>query len=354
MRKISVLVALIMVSLLTLSGCNLAAPSNEMTEQNVTALSIFSMGELLGQTQTTAPMQAVRTTAESEEDPIETETDPVLEKYLALMETYLNPNGPMVVQTIASDREGFAWMTTYEVKDLLGDAIIYTVYYNETEIVPEVETPETEENEPEAQPAMRQGDRNREHDDLFEDDDSSAVFYELEGLLLVGETEYTIIGRKKIEDNETVYQFVALTDAFNFIRIGYKTDEEGQRFTLVQRVDGKIVQRTIIKVESTVSETKVMLTYQTDSQIARYQFKLVENEDYDIQIKYDIRTLGAEVERGMIKINILVDEITGETSYSYQIIGERQGQPFNQFRGIGRGHYGQRPETKHNQNQPNR
>lgn len=349
MRRITIFVALLMVSLVTLSGCNLAAPSNELTEQNVTALSIFSMGELLGQTQIPIPLQAVRTTAESEDDPVETETDSVLEKYLTMMETYLNPNGPIIIQTVASDREDFTWMTTYEVKDLLGDAIIYTVYYNEIEIVPEVETPE-----PETNPAMRQGDRNRNHDVLFEDDDSSAVFYKLEGLLIVGETEYTIIGRKKMEDDQTVYQFVAFTDVFNYIRMGYRADDEGQRFALVQRVDGKVVQRTIIKVESNGTETKVMLTYQTDSQIARYQFKLVENGNYDIQIKYDIRTFGTEVERGMIKINILVDEVTGETSYSYQIIGERQGQPFSQFRGFNRGHHGQRTETKNNQNQPKR
>lgn len=347
MGKISALFLMTLVAVLTLSGCNLASNTNDMSETDVYALSVFSMGELLGSNQEASPM---RLTAAStlETEPVVTDTDPVLEKYLAMMETFLNSGAPIEASTAASDREGYAFMTIYQVKDLLGATISYTIYFNE--ILPEVvvdEPEDTEIPEPETDETTiqadqsRQRERNHEHDGMFEDDSEDEIVYELEGLLVVDGIEYTIVGRKEVEEDETEIKFIAFTDMDNFIRISYKTEENEQKFNLIQRVDGQIVQRTSIEVDSEDGEEKVMLTYQTGTQIARYSFKKVDNENYDIFIKYDIREAGSVVERGMIKIKISIDEVTGETSYTYQIVGERKGHDFEGEKGFGRNHHGE-------------
>ncbi|MCU0104655.1 lipoprotein [Acholeplasma vituli] len=355
MRKISALFLLTLVAVLTLSGCNLASNTKDISEQDVYALSVFSMGELLGSSQTSTTIQLTAAST-LEEEPITTDTDPVLEKYLAMMETFLNSGAPIQANTTVSDREGYAFMTVYQVRDLLGGIVSYTIYFNEIlpEVVedepietdePEVETPETEaplqSDEATIQSVRaQQRDRNHEHDGMFEDESDDEIVYELEGLLIVDDIEYRIVGRKEIEDDETEIKFVAFTDMDNFIRISYKTEENEQKFVLVQRVDGQVVQRTSIKVDSEDGESKVMLTYQTGTQIARYSFKEVDNENYDIFIKYDIREAGSIVERGMIKIKITVDEETGETNYTYQVVGERKGHTFEGEKGFGRNHHG--------------
>lgn len=348
MKKIG-LTALMMFLLITgLVGCNLSNQTIHYTENDVYSLSIVSMGEVLAQSQATQVSTSMETTDEPvTEDPI-TDTDPVLEKYLLMVETFLNSSAPLNVIQQASDRVEYQYMSIYQAKDALGNIVDYTVYYNEVEILPEVEdetedeTEESSETEDEQVPSERRtrGGRNHDHDDLFDDEENDEIVTELEGLMIVNGIEYTLLGRKEVEDDETEYKFIALIDELNFIRISFETEDDEQKFKFVQMTDGVIVNKTSIKVENEDGESKVMLVYQTETLEARYSFKYADNEDYDLFIKYEIDQDGQEIERGMIKITINVDEVTQETTYTYQIVGERDGHAFGKDREIGRGHHG--------------
>lgn len=369
MKRISLAVLFTFISLIALAGCGLSNGVTPLTENEVYSLSIISAGDLLAQSQATSTSGTMSVETDTETDPITdpvteepvTHADPVLEKYLLMVETFLNSSAPLNVVTAASDRVGYDFMSTYETKNILGEIVSYTIYFNEIEIVDEVETEdptetedetetedpvETEdpiETEEETNPVGRRdrrGERNHDHDDLFDDEDDDQIETELEGLLIVNGVEYTLLGRREVEGNETEYKFVALIDEFNFIRISYESEDNEQKFRFVQMTDGVIVNRTNIKVEDEDGESKVMLTYQTETMEARYSFKYADNEDYDLFIKYEIDENGAEIERGMIKITINVDEITGETTYSYQIVGERMGHGFGKDDEIERGHHG--------------
>lgn len=343
MKKIGLTAVMMFLLITGLVGCNLSNQAITYTENDVYSLSIVSIGEVLAQSQATQVSSSMETTDEPvTEDPI-TDTDPVLEKYLLMVETFLNSSAPLTVIQQASDRVEFQYMSIYQAKDALGNIVDYTVYYNEVEIVPEVED-ETEDETDDAQaPNERRsrGGHNHDHDDLFDDEQDDEIVTELEGLLIVNGIEYTLLGRKEVENDETEYKFIALIDELNFIRISFESEDDEQKFKFVQMIDGVIVNRTSIKVENEDGESKVMLVYQTETLEARYSFKYADNEDYDLFIKYEIDQAGSEIERGMIKITILVDEVTGETTYSYQIVGERDGHAFGKDKEIGRGHHGQ-------------
>jgi hypothetical protein len=351
MRKFGLMVAMMFLLITGLVGCNLSSQTISYSENDVYSLSILSMGEVLAQSQVTQVSTSMETTDEPvTEDPV-TDADPVLEKYLLMVETFLNSSAPLTVIEQASDRVEYQFMSIYQAKDALGNIVDYTVYYNEVEIIPEIEdeteeaaeTEEETETEDAQEPNERRtrGGRNHDHDDLFDDEENDEIVTELEGLLIVNGIEYTLLGRKEVEDDETEYKFIALIDELNFIRISFKTEDNEQKFNFVQMSDGVIINRTSVKVEIEDGESKVMLVYQTETLEARYSFKYADNEDYDLFIKYEIDQDGEEVERGMIKITINVDEITGESTYTYQIVGEREGHAFGKDKEIGRGHHGQ-------------
>jgi hypothetical protein len=341
MKRIG-LTALMMFLLFTgLVGCNLSKQMIKYSENDVYSLSIISMGDVLAQTQSNQVSTSMETTDEPvTEDPI-TDTDPVLEKYLLMVETFLNTSAPLAVIEQASDRVEYQFMSIYQAKDALGNIVNYTVYFNEVEIASEIED-EIEDETENQMPNQRhnRGGRNHDHDDLFDDEENDEIVTELEGLLIVNGTEYTLLGRKEVEGNEIEYKFIALIDELNFIRISFETEDDEQKFKFVQMTDGVIINRTSIKLETEDGESKVMLVYQTETLEARYSFKYADNEDYDLFIKYEIKQQGSEIERGMIKITILVDEVTGETSYTYQIVGQRNGHAFGKDNEIGRGHHG--------------
>lgn len=351
MKKTILMAVMFFFLLAGLVGCNLAQQTITYSENDVYALSMVSMGDVLAQAQVSQTSTAMDTTDEPVVDepvvdPV-TDTDPVLEKYLLMVETFLNSSAPLQVIIQASDRIEYAFMSVYQAKDALGQTVEYAVYYNEVEIAPVTE-PETEDETDDAsdetaalvERQSRGGDRNQDHDDLFDDEDGDEITTELEGLLIVNGIEYTLLGRQEVEGDETEYKFIALIDELNFIRISYKTEDSEQKFNFVQMTDGVIINRTSIKVENEDGESKVMLKYQTDTLEARYTFKYADNEDYDLFIQYEIDQDGEEIERGMIKITINVDELTGETTYTYQIVGERHGHGFGKDDEIERGHHG--------------
>jgi hypothetical protein len=357
MKRISLALLLTLVALVGLAGCGMTNGVTPLTEDDVYSLSIISVGDLLAQSQVNTTSSSMSVETDLETDPVTdepvTETDPVLEKYLLMVETFLNSSAPLNVITAASDRIEYAYMTTYETKDVFGEIVSYTIYFNEViieAVEPEDETEDPVETENESTTASvnenKHGDRNRDYDHLFDDENEDVIETELEGLLIVNGVEYILLGRREVKENETEYKFIALIDELNFIRISYESEDDEQKFKFVHMVDGVIVNRTSIKVENENVESKVMLVYQTETIEARYSFKYVDNEDYDLFIKYEIDENGSEVERGMIKIKINVDEVTGETTYTYQIVGERQGHGFGKDHEFERGHHGQSNDSK--------
>ena len=83
---------------------------------------------------------------------------------------------------------------------------------------------------------------------------------------------------------------------------------------------------------------KVHLTYKNETESATYMFKVADDESYDIMVRYEIKTGNELVEYGHAKIYIHTDEVTGETSYTYELVGNRGGHEHHYDDEIDRGH----------------
>ena len=131
MKRISLAVLLTFVSLIALAGCGLSNGVTPLTENEVYSLSIISAGDLLAQSQANSTSGTLSVETDTETDPVTeepvTDADPVLEKYLLMVETFLNSSAPLNVVTAASDRIGYDFMSTYETKNILGEIVSYTI-----------------------------------------------------------------------------------------------------------------------------------------------------------------------------------------------------------------------------------
>lgn len=123
-----------------------------------------------------------------------------INEYLGLAEKLLSSDDAVQHTEAASDREGYEKMMTISVMDLAGEKTEYVLYYNETYV------------------------------DVEEEDDELEIETDLEGIVVLGEVEYTLVGEKEVEkeddEEETTYKFEIRLDANNYVKIEYSEEFE--------------------------------------------------------------------------------------------------------------------------------
>lgn len=306
MKKLFVSLFTVLVGTLVLSGCSLSGDKAIIkSEKDVFNYTVLSAANLLSEsaseavTEETTPVEPNVPTTDVPEivTPVEEAVDSILDKYLSLIETYLN-NQVITSTEVASDKEAFETMVTYQTKNMFGEAVTYTVYYN---IV--LMTEDTDE------------------DDL-EDEQDMELEYELTGIIVIDGVEYELIGEKEVEADEVSYKFTSYIDQNNFIKISYEMDQEDQeqKFHFKQVTDGVIVYETKVKLENEDGKMAVKFSYKTATTSGKYVFKQNDSNSYDIKVKFERYENGVLVEQGQAKISILIDELTGELTYEYVLI----------------------------------
>jgi hypothetical protein len=289
---------------LTLSGCSTLLPNDNgevvMAEaQDVASFSVLSTAALLdtslvGITATHQQMLSTGSLRPLEDSFGEVSEDQLelIHQYLGMFEALLAEEGPIHSTLLESDREGYEVKWVIETKGLDGETMSYTVYYNETEIIPEVSEEDddeiifddeeddetTEEVEEDLILKLRSGamqetgwrfrrkddsGQGQQDRDRFMDKDEDEVSSLLEGVLVVGREEsaleYQVTGVRMIEDDEVKTRFISSMDEDSFVQVIYQ-EEAGEakfRYTIVQ--DRTIVHRSEVKVEQEENEVKVDL-----------------------------------------------------------------------------------------------
>ncbi|MDY0209827.1 MAG: hypothetical protein RBQ91_00270 [Acholeplasma sp.] len=348
MRKLLLAVTLL-AGLIGLAGCNLSedepvihSEADVMNYAMVSAanlMDVYGGGVTVALEETTDPIESTEPVIETPQVTVE-ETDEVLEKYLNLIETYLSNEALTVNETI-SDRVEFETMITYKTKDLLGDEITYVIYYNEVVLAEETEDIEEDELEDEQNvetQMLESSLRQHEYDKDFEDEFDDEIELELQGLIVVNGYEFELVGRKEIEEDEVEIKFIAYFDQDNYIRISYEKDTEDgeEKFHFKQMSEGVLISESKIKLEQEDGELKVMLTHKTETTSSSFMFKQSDEASYDIMVKYDIKENGVLIDSGHIKIDIIVDDVTGETTYDYQLLGTQNGKQHQNENGLNR------------------
>lgn len=347
---------------LTLSGCSTLLPNDNgevvMAEaQDVASFSVLSTAALLdtslvGITATHQQMLSTGSLRPLEDSFGEVSEDQLelIHQYLGMFEALLAEEGPIHSTLLESDREGYEVKWVIETKGLDGETMSYTVYYNETEIIPEVSEEDddeiifddeeddetTEEVEEDLILKLRSGamqetgwrfrrkddsGQGQQDRDRFMDNDEDEISSLLEGVLVVGSEEaaleYQVTGVRMIEDDEIKTRFISSMDEDSFVQVIHQ-EEAGEakfRYTIVQ--DRTIVHRSEVKVEQEENEVKVDLRMMEGAVRGFYQFKKeVENDATRIRIHFQ-----NEDQQGVIFVTMTPNSETGEMDYEYQLVG---------------------------------
>jgi hypothetical protein len=217
-----------------------------------------------------------------------------LNRYLNMMEKFLGNNNGLTVENVVSDLSAYSTKLIYTTKDLLGNDVSYTIYYNEVA------------------------------DTVTNDEDNEHTTTTLTGLMIINGTEYALEGRKEFEDDEQKVTMISKVDNDNYVKVTNKTENNEQKFQYEVKVNGVITNRTEVKVETEDDEIKTVLKFIEGDAKGEYSFKQ-ETEDgvQIIKIKYEIKNAQGS-ESGEIKIFVTVDETTGETSYEYRVKDDKE------------------------------
>jgi len=196
-------------------------------------------------------------------------------------------------------------------KDLNLNVHTYVLYYNEvaladTELADTEVVEEDEDNKPEEQDEIETS---------------------LEGIMVVGENEYTVSGKKEIENDELKVQFTSKIDDNNWVKVTQKTENEESKFEYTIS-ENAVVSKTKMKFEEEDNETKLKLQLEQGEINSEYEFKM-EEEDGKKIIKIEIQNDTTNLEA---KVYVVVDPVTGETTYEYKIKDSKKS--FKRNRGI--------------------
>lgn len=147
--------------------------------------------------------------------------------YVDLVENFLGSD-PMNITEKASDREGYQKMLSATNKDMVGNDYSYVIYYNETEKI----------------------DPDRDFDDIEKE-------YIITGIMVDGDNEYELFGKKEVEGAEFEIEFTVRIDAGNYVKIKQEVElgEHGLEYEVYR--NGVLVDSFELEVGFKESKTEV-------------------------------------------------------------------------------------------------
>jgi len=256
-------VLLLTITLAACTGTSFAAAFDFETDQEVFGFAAISTSSIL---ENSAVQPLSQTNGVTQLDTqMNSMTLEEIQPYLEMFEELLTQNqGLTVVETVSEDPL-YTTKVEFTVSNLLGEPVVYTMYYNQTlendEAV--IEEPIVDETEVD------------ETDDL---DDENELEYIIEGILFIDGAEYQVYGKKEMEDGEEKLTFKSMIDENNYVESKYKTEDGETKFYITVVQNGILVSESKIKIESEDNETKIVLEYNAGLNESKYSFKL-ENED---------------------------------------------------------------------------
>jgi hypothetical protein len=298
MKKI--ILGFVFLSVLVLSACTTGLKANmnlfETNEdvisfQALSAIALLSSGDnntalSLSDSNVLLSYQVFEENTEdpvTEEEPV-TEEDPLIstiDPYIELVEEFLGTNDGLEVLVADSPLEDYAFMMTFGTNGLKGETQTYEIHYNMT---------------------------------LTEEEDDETEFA-LDGIMIMDEVTYYLTGEREVESDEESIEFIAKLDDDNYVESEYNIESDEIEFEIKVVLDGEIVSETKIEIEYEEDETKIELEFLSGESTGTYEFKYeLEDGEPVLKIEFDVEINGEQTQ-GEIVVSIIVDDVTGETSY---------------------------------------
>lgn len=210
--------------------------------------------------------------------------------YLGMIEVLLSPSGFPLVDVKASTREGYETEVHIQAVDMLGKPISYQLYYNVT--------------------------------DYQEKKDE--VTYTIEGLMMIGQQQYMMIGTKEVEDDEEKIIVRAKVDESNYIESIYETEDNESFYRIRVVKSGQVESESTLKIEYEDDELKIKVIIEHADFSAEYELKY-EIEDLlgIIKVEYELNNhIDQTKTSGEMRITVLVDELTQSPIYRFHVISD--------------------------------
>ena len=222
-----------------------------------------------------------------------------LDGYMALVESLLSDGG-FNVTTETSDREGYQVKSVVTYRDMHGNAIGYTIYYNEV-LIPDYD------------------------DDDDDDWDEIEEEYYIEGIMIVDGAEYPIRGERSSEsepgESEDETEFIVTLSSTRRMVVEQSVEtEDGEHereYNYVIYEGRNVIERSTFEYEVEYGETEIEMTHYKDGVNTVFFFdKEMRHGKEVIRIR-----VGSTASPTASYIVNLVENADGTTSYTYERIG---------------------------------
>lgn len=222
-----------------------------------------------------------------------------LDGYMALVESLLSDGG-FNVTTEASDREGYQVKSVVTYRDMHGNAIGYTMYYNEV-LIPD------------------------DDDDDDDDRDEIEEEYYIEGIMIVDGAEYPVRGERSSEsepgESEDETEFIVTLSSTRRMVVEQSVEtEDGEHereYNYVIYEGRNVIERSTFEYEVEHGETEIEMTHYKDGVNTVFFFdKEMRHGKEVIRIR-----VGSTASPTASYIVNLVENADGTTSYTYERIG---------------------------------
>lgn len=205
--------------------------------------------------------------------------------YLGMIENLLSQDQGMTSTIMPSDLEDYETKLVITTYDLLANSITHTFYYNVIE---------------------------------YEKENDEETFT-IRGIMILHGMTYQMIGEKSIEDDESKLNVKGFLDETNYIESIYKTEDDESFYEINRVTNGSLVSTSIIKIEyDDADEINIKIEIDSITEISSYEFKYELDENSPtIKAEFEVNDIQNQVSyRAEMRIRVIIDELSGQTSYS--------------------------------------
>ena len=284
----------------TLTACTTSTATFGLGKSDIFAFAGMTTGQLLGDLGGTAVSSSSATDGTSAGNEADAEMTAVLDKYMHMADTLVS--GGVTQETTESDDPDYEYKMTVTVTDTLGFGGTYVMYYNET-----FEGEDISANSSASDPERyRDRDRDRDHDDDDDDrDDDDERESVINGKLVVGENEYTVVGKREIEEergeSETETELRAYIDENTYVKFKQEIENNEQSFKYEIYEGGRKTDEFEIEIES---ESKTNKNGTVTMDVQKISLELIDEDGVPVEFELKYKNM---VVNGENKVRIAVE-----------------------------------------------
>lgn len=269
--------------------------SNEFFSDEIDNMSYQALSSIKLLESKTEIKNAKRAQNLSNTNDVEVTEKEVIDRYLEMMNELLDTNGGFSSKTLVSDKVEYQNLVEITTKNLQGELTTYSLYYNETSVKQEID----------------------------DDDDEVEITKTIEGIAIVGGTEYKLVGKIEEEserdETENESYFKIIEDERNYVIVKEEVEQEFNEYEHEYKYEvitnGVKTNSVSFELEKENGKLKIKMKESSNTKTS-YEFKIEEVDN----VKYiKIKVLEGKTQKN-IRVRVVYDITTSTYTYEYKYI----------------------------------